>query len=34
VLLGVLEAFGSQHREAVEVEAAVHVVERGFLGQD
>jgi AcrR family transcriptional regulator len=34
VLLGVLEAFGSQHREAVDVEAAVHVVERGFLGQD
>jgi AcrR family transcriptional regulator len=33
VLLGVMEAFGSQPREAVEVDATVHIVERGFLGQ-
>ena len=32
VLLAVLEAFGSREREPVEVDAAVHVVEHGFLG--
>jgi hypothetical protein len=33
VLLAVMEAFGSRRREPVEVDAALHVVEHGFLGQ-
>ena len=32
VLLAVLEAFGSHERQPVEVDAALHVVEHGFLG--
>jgi hypothetical protein len=32
VLLAVIEAFGSIPREPAEVDAAVHVVEHGFLG--
>jgi AcrR family transcriptional regulator len=31
-LLGTIEAFGSQPRQPVEVDAAVHVVRQGFLG--
>jgi AcrR family transcriptional regulator len=33
VLLAIVEAFGSQPREPVEIDAAVHVVERGCLGR-
>jgi AcrR family transcriptional regulator len=33
VLLAVIEAFGSQPREPVEVDAAVHIIERGLLGR-
>jgi AcrR family transcriptional regulator len=32
VLLAVIEAFGSAPRRPVEVDAAIHVVQRGFLG--
>ena len=32
VLLALVEAFGSLPRQAAEVDAAVHIVERGFLG--
>jgi len=31
-LLAVIEAFGSQPRGSAEVDAAIHVVQRGFLG--
>jgi AcrR family transcriptional regulator len=33
VLLGVVEAFGTVPREAVVVDAAVHIIERAFLGR-
>jgi len=33
VLLAIVEAFGSQPREPVEIDAAVHVIERGCLGR-
>jgi AcrR family transcriptional regulator len=33
VLLAIVEAFGSRPREPVEVDAAVHIIERGLLGR-
>ena len=33
VLLGIVEAFGTIPRQAVEVDAAVHIIERAFLGR-
>ena len=33
ILLAIVEAFGSQPREQVEIDAAVHVIERGCLGR-
>ena len=32
-LLSVIEAFGSSPRKPIEVDAAMHVIEHGFLGR-